>query len=259
MISNHNVSKMSTYLPKSYLGPFKKKVYASSYDEAAVKILKKLNSHRFQNKHNIHRSWHRFRVENISTRKMKYYLVDDDEVRRCPSFEPTNLDYARKDYLERACEGIGIDSEKISPEIQGTITLSQARVVFLSEHSHSYRMWMDFVEKGSNVIFRGVSKSKVWINDGGENTVRIGINGVGYITLDEKEGLLSRVMVRKSPLDKKKIADEIEKALVAVKEKHKIKTELLKRKIKMLEKTVIKLELENEKLRWGGETPQETE
>lgn len=242
---------MSTYLPKTYIGPFEKKVHASSYDEAAVKILKKLKSHRFQDKHNIHQHWHRFQVKNNSTRKMKYYLVDDDEVRRCPPFEPSNLDYARGDYLERACNGIGVESEKISPELQGTITLSQARVVFLSEHSHSYRMWVDFVERGSDVIFRGTPKSKVWINDGGENTIRIGVRDVGYITLGETEGLLSRVMLRKSPRDKKEIASEIEKALVDIKEKHKIKTELLKRKIKMLEKSVIKLELENEKLRWG--------
>lgn len=250
---------MSTYLPKTYLGPFQKKVFASSYDEAAVKILKKLNSHRFQDKHNIHRLWHRFRVENYSTRKMKYYLVDDDEVRRCPPFVPSKLDYAREDYLARACDGIGTDSEKISPEIQETITFSQARVVYLSKHPNSYALWEKFVENGSDMIFRGVPKSKVWVNYGKDAGIRIGIYGVGYITLSDTEGLLSRVMVRKSPLDKKKIADEIEKALVAVKEKHKIKTELLKRKIKMLEKSVIKLELENEKLRWGGETPQETE
>lgn len=234
-------------LQKTYVGPYNQKVRASSYDEAAIKIVKKLKSSRFRNKHDIWRAWHRIRVVNESTQSKKYYLVDDDEVKRCDPFEPSALDYASESHLIAACNGICLESKKISPDLQKTITLNQARVQILSKYRSSYELWDKFVNKSPPFIFGSIDAKKVWIYCRANQIIRIGVYGVGFITLDSGEGLLSQAMSQKREKDTPAVVTANEDEM---REKHKVKINLLKRKIKMLEKSMIRLEAENEKLRW---------
>lgn len=225
---------------KKYTGPFKTKAKAASYDEAARKILHQLISK--QRKLQIFK-WHRFEIVNTSTHKKKYYLVDDDEVHKCDSFVPSNLDHAGEYYLKEACKGIGANFTNLTPQKQQTYTKEQAMVKYLAAHSSSYSLWCLLMKNDvlRALIFGQASEKDIYIR-----TVSSG-KGIQLGIYGESKSIIINDSLFQFALHQNQNENKIEPPEP---KEQQIEVDLLKRKVKMLEKSIIKLELENERLRW---------
>lgn len=222
---------------KTYNGPFGIKVVANSYDEASMKILKKVSSGHLKRKHSYDQC-HRFVVTNASTQKNRFYLINDDETHRCNYFKESYLDYAPTYYLEKACKGIGYKFPKFNRE---AYTRDQVMLLHLYANYSSYKLWVD-LRKDDHVklaILGLDTYDSVYVQELKRGKIRMGIYERGHIEVDSlKEGLLGLALSNSQNHKDNDLEEE------------KVKIDLLERKVKMLEKSIIKLELENERLRW---------